>query len=140
MPYSDINDQKKVMPEETIKQYVDDERTESLSNPTVLARYNEIRDASDSEIDPYLEAAGYEVPLTTVPAMIRGASCIITRYRMGLRKDSVSETIRAAYKDTIKLLESIRDGKMKLPSVSQADTASETGLGIGVITNTRFTT
>jgi hypothetical protein len=77
MPYSTIDDQKNEIPYETIRQLVDDENVGSLSGADVLARFNQIRDEWDGEMDAMLSIGGYTTPVTTPAAaltLLRGWS------------------------------------------------------------------
>ena len=138
MSYSDINDQKNEIPFETIRQLVDDENTGSLTNEQVLARFNQIRDESDGEMNGFFSIGGYAVPIAVVDPLIRSWSKGITAYKLYKRKDIMPETRQREFDRIMRLLEKIGQGSFKLPGQAQADTAAETGLGISVIENTRF--
>ena len=139
MAYSTLDDQKKITPQETIRQLVDDENVGSLTPTDVLARFEEVRDEADAEIDPYLTSGGYATPLSPVLPVIRAASCTITKYRLFLRRDMVPEAVRNAYKDTIRLLEKIAAGDISL-KIEDEDDAPSAGLGMSVVTSSRFDT
>lgn len=69
---------------------------------------------ADAEIDPYL-ASRYTLPLTTVPKVVSGFACDIVRYRLcGTGGVMETDEIRNRYKDAIKFLEAVRDGKITL--------------------------
>lgn len=143
MSYSTIDDQKNEMPFETIRQLVDDENTGSLSRQDVLDRFNQLRDEADSEINAMLSAGGYSTPIAEPAAalvLLQGWSKGIIAYKLYKRKDVMPELRQKEFDRIMKLLEKISQGSFKLPSVDKSDTAAETGLGISVITNTRFTT
>ncbi|MEX2524449.1 MAG: DUF1320 domain-containing protein [Gammaproteobacteria bacterium] len=66
---------------------------------------------ADSEIDSYL-AVRYSLPLPETPRVIKRIAADIARWH--LYDDSAPEDIRNRYKDAVKLLEGIRDGKVAL--------------------------
>jgi len=121
-PYSTLDDWKKICPEETIRRLTVDS---GASNPETIdqGRVDELIAGSDGEIEPYLTAAGYDVPLVTVPDLIRRCSCVIGIYNGHVRKvqGEVPKVWRTAYTDVIGTLKDIRDGKMKLPQAPSVD-------------------
>ncbi len=135
MPYSTFEDLKKTVPLELIRQLVTDEGDGTLIAAETEARALESGADADSEIDQYLEPAGYTVPLSTVPPMIRGFSCDIWAYKLYKRKDVVPESRRNAYKDAVATLKDIRDGKMKLPALLPA---SEAVFSSGALVTSHF--
>lgn len=66
---------------------------------------------ADSVINGHL-ATRYQVPLSTVPRLILSAACDLARY--ALYDDIATEQITQRYKDAIKLLEAIGNGKVSL--------------------------
>ncbi len=68
---------------------------------------------TDAEIDPYLMSR-YSLPLASVPKVITGFACDITRYRLTGANVSETEIVRLRYKDAIKFLESVASGKISL--------------------------
>lgn len=142
MPYSDIEDQKKEIPFETIRQLVDDENTGSLTRQDVVDRFNAIRDESDSEMDASLEAGGYTTPVTAPASaltMLKSWSKARIAYKLYNRKDIMPETRAAEFNRVERLLEKVSQGTFKLPGGEKTDTAAVTGVGITTITNNRFT-
>ncbi len=65
------------------------------------------------EIDTYL-GARYAVPLADVPALIVTCCCDIARYRLSGASVTEVDTVRNRYKDAIRFLEGVRDGKTDL--------------------------
>ncbi len=125
-PYSTLDDWKKICPDETIRRLTVDTTTGEI-DPVKVA---ELVAAADGEIEPYLEAAGWTIPLTTVPDLIRNFSATIGIYKAHQRKVAeVPKSWRTAYTDAVSYLKDIRDGKMKLPSSTPADTISDFGSG-----------
>ena len=69
---------------------------------------------ADAEIDPYL-APRYKLPLANVPRILTGFACDIARYRLcGTGGVTETEEIRNRYKDAVKFLESVANGKIGL--------------------------
>lgn len=76
----------------------------------VLARA--LADA-DAEIDSYL-AGRYPLPLVgTFPVLVRHA-CNMARYYLSAAEVAEVDAVRSRYKDAIRYLESVRDGKTRL--------------------------
>lgn len=108
--YLTLDDLKAVIPEEVIIALTDDGGVGTLGT----AELDKAIAGACSEIDSYLSAR-YPVPLTTVPENIRDIACDITAYRLYKRRqEELSDTRRAAYKDALKVLTDIRDGKQIL--------------------------
>ena len=70
-------------------------------------------DEAGVEIDGYLSAR-YNLPLPSVPRLLTGICCDIARYRLCGADVQETDAIRNRYKDSVKMLESIRDGKLSL--------------------------
>jgi phage gp36-like protein len=131
-PYSTLTDWKKICPEETIRRLTVDSGTGAIDQTKV----DECIAAADGELEPYLEAAGYTVPLVTVDALTRNISSVIGVYNAHLRKVAdVPENWRNAYKDKINMLKDIRDGKMKLPATAPE---ADTGFACGAVITSHF--
>ena len=87
----------------------------------VLARA--LADA-DAEIDSYL-AGRYTLPLAgTFPALVRHA-CNLARYHLSGADVTEVEAVRNRYKDAIRWLESVRDGKTRLAADAAGLPATE---------------
>ncbi|MDP2167975.1 MAG: DUF1320 domain-containing protein [Thermodesulfovibrionales bacterium] len=115
MPYCTLEDLKKALPEEHVREMTDDDGLGEIPGAVV----SELIAQADAEIDLYL--GRYSVPLSSVPDVIKRCSLDITTYRMYARRfEEVPDTRRAGYKDAIRTLEDIRDGKMLLSLVSTA--------------------
>jgi phage gp36-like protein len=120
-PYSTVEDWKKICPEQTILRLTDDLGMGAIDT----AKVSELIAAADGEIEPYLEAAGWSIPLATVPDLIRNFSATLGIYKGHQRKVAeVPKSWRQAYVDAISYLKDIRDGKMKLPTTTPADTVA----------------
>jgi phage gp36-like protein len=69
---------------------------------------------ADAEIDPYL-APRHTLPLASVPKILTGFACDIARYRLcGSGGVTETEEIRNRYKDAVKFLEKVAEGKIGL--------------------------
>jgi phage gp36-like protein len=126
MAYSTLTDILKVIPEVTVIQLTDDVAANSVDE----AKVDEAIALADGEIDTYV-GVKYPVPLTApVPAIIRGISCDITIYKIYKRRlEEVPETRETSYRDAVKLLKEIRDGKMPLP-IADVDPAASFASGV----------
>ncbi len=131
MAYSTLADILKVIPEDNIVQLTDDD----CSNSTDADKVTEAISQADSEIDTYVVAM-YTVPLAApVPAVIRGLSCDIAIYKLYKRRmEEIPETRDASYRNSVKLLREIRDGKMPLPIA----TAPSSSFASGVVETSHF--
>lgn len=70
-------------------------------------------DEAGVEIDGYLSGR-YPLPLPSVPRLLTGICCDIARYRLSGADVQETEAIRNRYKDAVKMLVAIRDGKLSL--------------------------
>lgn len=81
-------------------------------------------DDASAEIDGYL-VGRYIVPLTAVSRLIVTYCCDIARYRLSGATVTEVETVRNRYKDALRFLEGVRDGKNDLGTdVAQATDAT----------------
>lgn len=81
---------------------------------------------TDAEIDPYL-VLRYSLPLASVPKVITGFACDITRYRLSGANVTETEIVRLRYKDAIKFFESVAAGKISLGLDAAGSAVAETG-------------
>lgn len=65
------------------------------------------------EIDRYL-VGRYPLPLANAPQILTTYCCDIARYRLCGTDVAETEAARTRYKDAIRFLEAVRDGKIKL--------------------------
>ena len=130
-PYSTKEDLVKVLPEETLHQLVNDEETGVEAD--LDARITEAIAQADGEIEMYL-GGRYSVPLVTT-AGLRRCSCDIAIYHLYARYDeTIPETRETRYKDAVRILRDIRDGKMPLEGQTAPGSASDFGgLSFGVV-------
>ncbi|MCE8027540.1 DUF1320 domain-containing protein [Halomonas daqingensis] len=64
------------------------------------------------EIDGYVAAAGYSVPLSPVPRIVTAYACDIARYR--LYDDRATDQVTKRYDDAIKFLKAVARGEVLL--------------------------
>lgn len=131
-PYSTLADWKKTCPEATIQRLTVDSGSGDIDE----AKVAELVAAADGEIETYLAGAGYDIPLATVPDLIRNLSSVIGIYKGHVRKvqGEVPKVWRTAYTDAISTLKDIRDGKMKL----QEATIVDADLACGALITSHF--
>jgi phage gp36-like protein len=70
-----------------------------------------IEDAT-GEMDGFISAAGYPVPMDPVPLIVTAYCADIARYR--LYDDRATEQVRKRYEDAVKFLRSVSRGDVKL--------------------------
>lgn len=80
-------------------------------------------DAS-GEIDGYVSAAGYPVPLVPVPRIVIANACDIARYR--LYDEHAGEQVQKRYDDAVKFLRSVSRGEVRL-GISTGNASSSVG-------------
>ncbi|EHD0905211.1 DUF1320 domain-containing protein, partial [Escherichia coli] len=74
-------------------------------------------------IDGYL-AARFVLPLTVVPSLLKRQCCVVAWFY--LNESQPTEQITATYRDTVRWLEQVRDGKTD-PGVESRTAASPDG-------------
>jgi|Deesub1362B_J571_1020462.scaffolds.fasta_scaffold00331_35 phage gp36-like protein len=109
MAYCTLDDLKKIMDPERIRQLTDDNQTGSIDQNIVDAEI----EGADAEINGYCQEK-YTVPLSPVPTLIKELSKKITRYRLYMRRGKVPEEIQNDYKNCVKILENIARGLISL--------------------------
>lgn len=80
-------------------------------------------DAS-GEIDGYVSAAGYPVPLSPVPRIVIANACDIARYR--LYDEHATDQVQKRYDDAVKFLKSVSRGEVRL-GISAGQGSSSAG-------------
>jgi len=90
--------------------------------------------ASDM-IDSYL-AARYTLPLPIVPQMLVDVCCDIARYKLLGADATETDAARNRYKDALRTLEQVRDGKLDI-GLSVAGQAAPQSASIQVASNAR---
>jgi phage gp36-like protein len=87
-----------------------------------------IEDAS-GEIDGYVAAGGYAVPLSPVPSIVKAYACDIARYR--LYDDAATEQVTKRYDDAIKFLRAVARGEVLLGIGTADETAGSAEFELG---------
>ncbi len=95
---------------------------------------------ADNEINPYLVGGRYTFPLSVVPSQLTDMACDIARYKLSGSDVQETDIVRARFKDALKKLEAIRDGRLDigLSLVGEAPASSGTvqmATGSRVFTN-----
>jgi len=119
MAYSELDDLKKQISEEFLKELTDDKETGEIDEAVVS---RSIEDA-DSEIDSYCRSI-YSVPFSTVPKIIRKLSVDIAIYNLYARRQGVPEDRLRRYKDAISLLKLLGEGEIRLQDVKEGPYSS----------------
>jgi len=110
MPYSTLDDLKKLIPEEILVQLTDDEETGSVNQ----ARIDEAIAQADAEINAYCSPR-YEVPFSPAPELVRKLSVDIAIYNLYSRRaEEIPATRSERYKNAIRQLEGIAKGIVSL--------------------------
>lgn len=124
MSYSTFDDMKRQLPEATIAQLTNDE---GAGDTVDMATLEAAQVRADEMIDGYLRGR-YELPFSSPPALLKNLSVELTGYFLYTRRldQEMPEGIRNRYKDAVKLLERIQEGKVSL-GIASADTGSEPG-------------
>ena len=112
MHYCTRADIGKAIPELTLIQLSNDDPTAELPNESVIE--DGVRQAEEL-VDGYLRGR-YDLPLDPVPSVLRDAVVYLTRHWLYQRRPegAIPEAVKDSRKDTLKLLESIRDGVVTL--------------------------
>lgn len=98
-----------------------DRQASGMVDETVL---NQALEAADDEINGYLQGR-YGLPLSSVPRLLTGVACDIARYRLCGAETMETDPARNRYKDAVKILENVRDGKISLGLDMSGQVASE---------------
>lgn len=118
MPYCTQTDIEALVPTQRLVELTNDEADGTTVDEDVLLS---VQEGADGIIDGYL-ASRYEVPLTTVPVMIREISKDLTAYKLFQRRAlEIPETVNALYRNSIKLLQDISTGVVSIGVSSVTD-------------------
>lgn len=109
MTYATQQDMVERFGEQELIQLTDRDGTAGAIVTAVLDRA--LEDA-DAEIDGYLAAGGYTLPLASVPPILSRIGADITRYH--LYDDAATEEVRRRYDRAVALLEAIAKGTVSL--------------------------
>jgi len=122
MPYSTLDDIKKLIPEAVLIQLTDDEGLGSVNQ----ARIDEAIKQADAEINSYC-GSRYTVPFTAVPDLVRKLSVDIAIYNIYSRHMEVMPETRAErFKSAIRHLEAVAKGLVSL-GINPSPSASSDG-------------
>lgn len=112
MRYCTREDIGKAIPELTLVQLSNDDPAAELPSESVIE--DGVRQAEEL-VDGYLRGR-YVLPLDPVPTVLRDAVVYLTRHWLYQRRPEgdLPDAVKDSRKDTIKLLESIRDGVVTL--------------------------
>ncbi len=112
MHYCTRADIGKAIPELTLIQLSNDDPTAELPDESVIE--DGVRQAEEL-VDGYLRGR-YDLPLDPVPSVLRDAVVYLARHWLYQRRPegALPEAVKDSRKDTLKLLESIRDGVVTL--------------------------
>ncbi len=112
MHYCTRADIGKAIPELTLTQLSNDDPTAELPDESVIE--DGVRQAEEL-VDGYLRGR-YDLPLDPVPSVLRDAVVYLSRHWLYQRRPegAIPEAVKDSRKDTLKLLESIRDGVVTL--------------------------
>ena len=125
MAYATAADLAEETSEQRLLELTDDEGGLTLEASAVQAILtDQLQDASDL-IDSYISQR-YVVPLSPVPDVIESVCETITLYKLYLRRETVPDSRRDAYRDAIRWLEAVAAGKVSLPG---GEVVSETAGG-----------
>lgn len=120
MPYATAQDMVEQFGEREVIALSDREGV-GVSDDAIIDRA--LADA-DAEIDSYL-AGRYTLPLAGAYPTLKRHACNMARYYLSGSDVTEVEAVRARYKDAIRFLESIRDGKTRLAADGYGKAAPE---------------
>ncbi|MDH0894360.1 MULTISPECIES: DUF1320 domain-containing protein [unclassified Pseudomonas] len=108
MRYCTRQDIGSAIPERTLLHLSNDDPAAELPNEAVIE--DGVRQAEEL-VDGYLRGR-YSLPLDPVPTVLRDAVVYLTRHWLYQRRPegALPDAVKDSYKNTVKLLESIRDG------------------------------
>ncbi len=108
MRYCTRQDIGSAIPERTLLHLSNDDPSAELPNEAVIE--DGVRQAEEL-VDGYLRGR-YSLPLDPVPTVLRDAVVYLTRHWLYQRRPegALPDAVKDSYKNTVKLLESIRDG------------------------------
>jgi len=109
MGYCEITDIQKMLPDRTIIQLTDDEKTGAIGNDRLM----ESIDSASEEIDAYIGAV-VKLPISgDVPPILGKLSADITVYNLYSRlQEKIPDTREQRYRNAVRILEKIASGDM----------------------------
>lgn len=126
MTYASLDDLVARAGDAEIRQIADRDR-DGTPDPAVVAAA--LLDA-DNAIDGYI-ATKYDLPLPSVPALVRTWAVSIARY--GLHRNGAPEHVRQDYTDAIAALKDVAAGRIALPVAPGAAAPTAGGQGGSVL-------
>jgi len=124
MAYCALADMKKLIPETMLINLSND-----TSGATAVNNDNidEAIDQADREIDAYLVLAGESVPCDPVPPLVANLSAKMAIWNLHLRKYFDSAIWSNTYKQCLRTLEKIAEGKLTLGQEEEGETTTASG-------------
>jgi len=100
------------IPINTLIELTNDDPAADAPDDGVLAA---VVESCEELVDGYLRGR-HELPFDKVPSVIRGIALDLVRHALYLRRPegAVPDTVKASYANAIKLLETIRDGRITI--------------------------
>ena len=134
MAYCTIDDIRDQLDEKKLVQLTDDNQTGAVDEDRVTKAVTD----ADATIDAYCQSR-YTVPLTPVPAKINAVSVDLAVYNLYSRRDdTIPELRKDRYKESIRFLEKVSEGKIELGAAAPART--NTGNTVDITYNDRIFT
>lgn len=125
MRYCSLADLQLALPPQTLIWLSNDDEAATIANTTVVEEA--VRQAEEL-VDAHLRGR-YVLPLLPVPSVIKDVSVNLARHWLYARRPEGSElpdAVTRTYKDGIKLLEAMRDGKLTI-GLPSGEAAPEPG-------------
>lgn len=120
--YCILDDLKKSADERTIAQLTDDDAGAAVNKDVVT----EATAASDEVIDAHLRGR-YDLPLSPVPPILKQLSVAMTLFHLYARRPEgeIPEAVETRYKNAVRMLGNISDGKLTIGSTAQGPAVPE---------------
>lgn len=113
MRYCTVADLELVMSAQVLRQLSnDDPQATELNEPVVEEAINQ----AEEMVDGFLRGR-YQLPLATVPTLVKQYTAYLARHWLYARRpegNDLPDAVTRTYKDAVKGLETIRDGKLHL--------------------------
>lgn len=119
--YASLEDLKKRVPEEVLVQLTDDNGLGVVDEAMVLGIAADV----DELIDGKLRGV-YELPLTSVPGIIKAIALDLLTYELYSRRLTVPESVKDRFANQMKVLDQIHSGAIKLGIGAVITPAAET--------------